>query len=129
MNFDLWLKKYFLGVVLAFVALAAYFQAAGATQLIGTALSGPATGAPPSRGHGRCSIDARAPDCRRDVFRDFEAEETLIALQIPSRRSQPWRVWSRFHVALPRHQRRTREGASLRHRACSVRRTAAPMSK
>ncbi len=49
MNFDLWLEKYFLGVVLAFVALAAYFQAAGATQLIGTALSGPATGAPPSR--------------------------------------------------------------------------------
>ena len=29
MTFDLSLKKYFLGVVLAFVALAAYFQAPG----------------------------------------------------------------------------------------------------
>jgi general secretion pathway protein C len=49
MSFDLLLKKYFLGVVLAFVALAAYFQAAGATQLIGAAFSGPATRAPPSQ--------------------------------------------------------------------------------
>jgi len=49
MSFDLLLKKYFLGVVLAFVALAAYFQAAGATQLIGAAFSGPATRATPSR--------------------------------------------------------------------------------
>jgi general secretion pathway protein C len=46
MNFDLLLKKYFLVVVLAFVALAAYFQAAGVTQLIGAALSGPASSAP-----------------------------------------------------------------------------------
>jgi general secretion pathway protein C len=50
MSFDYLLKKYFLGVVLAFVALAAYFQAAGATQLIGAALSGPAISAPRSRG-------------------------------------------------------------------------------
>ncbi|HXR45262.1 MAG TPA: type II secretion system protein GspC [Pseudolysinimonas sp.] len=49
MTFDLLLKKYFLGVVLAFVALAAYFQAAGATQLIGAAFSGPASGAAPPR--------------------------------------------------------------------------------
>ena len=49
MTFDLLLKKYFLGVVLAFVALAAYFQAAGATQLIGAAFSGPAANAPTSR--------------------------------------------------------------------------------
>jgi len=49
MSFDFLLKKYFLGVVLAFVALAAYFQAAGATHLIGAALSGPVTSAPPSR--------------------------------------------------------------------------------
>jgi len=48
-SFDLLLKKYFLGVVLALVALTAYFQAAGATQLIGAAFSGPATSAPPSR--------------------------------------------------------------------------------
>jgi general secretion pathway protein C len=44
-TFDLLLKKYFLGVVLAFVALAAYFQAAGATQLLGAALSSPASSA------------------------------------------------------------------------------------
>ena len=49
MTFDLLLKKYFLGVVLAFVALAAYFQAAGATQLIGAAFSGPVTSAAPPR--------------------------------------------------------------------------------
>ena len=48
-TFDLLLKKYFLGVVLAFVALAAYFQAAGATQLIGAAFSGPVANAPPPR--------------------------------------------------------------------------------
>jgi len=48
-TFDLLLKKYFLGVVLAFVALAAYFQAAGVTQLIGAAFSGPVANAPPSR--------------------------------------------------------------------------------
>ncbi len=45
MTFDLLLKKYFTGVVLAFVALAAYFQAAGATQLIGAAFSSPASSA------------------------------------------------------------------------------------
>ncbi|HEY0465307.1 MAG TPA: type II secretion system protein GspC [Polyangiaceae bacterium] len=49
MTFDLLLKKYFLGVVLAFIALAAYFQAEGATQLVGAAFLGPATSAPPSR--------------------------------------------------------------------------------
>jgi general secretion pathway protein C len=51
--FDALLKKYFLGVVLALVALSAYFQAAGATQLFGAALlspvasASPMTGAPP----------------------------------------------------------------------------------
>jgi len=48
-TFDLLLKKYFLGVVLAFVALAAYFQAAGATQLIGAAFSSPLSSAAPAR--------------------------------------------------------------------------------
>ena len=38
MAFDALLKRYFLGVVLALVAVAAYFQAAGATQLIGSAI-------------------------------------------------------------------------------------------
>jgi general secretion pathway protein C len=48
-TFDLLLKKYFTGVVLAFVALAAYFQAAGATQLIGAAFSTPVSSAAPVR--------------------------------------------------------------------------------
>jgi general secretion pathway protein C len=47
--FDLLLKKYFIGVVLSFVALAAYFQAAGATQLIGAAFTSPASSAAPPR--------------------------------------------------------------------------------
>ncbi|RYZ07821.1 MAG: general secretion pathway protein GspC [Myxococcales bacterium] len=38
MALDALLKRYFLGVVLALVAVAAYFQAAGATQLIGSAI-------------------------------------------------------------------------------------------
>ena len=49
MTFDLLLKKYFLGVVLSFVALAAYFQAAGVTQLVGAAFSRPASSGVPSR--------------------------------------------------------------------------------
>ena len=49
MTFDLLLKKYFIGVVLSFVALAAYFQAAGATQLIGAAFTSPASSAAPPR--------------------------------------------------------------------------------
>jgi len=50
MSIDLLLKKYFLVVVLMFVALIAYLQAAAATQLIGVAISGSASGAPRSRG-------------------------------------------------------------------------------
>lgn len=38
MTFDIAIKKYFTGVILAFVALAAYFQAEGATQLFSAAL-------------------------------------------------------------------------------------------
>ncbi|HYP89261.1 MAG TPA: type II secretion system protein GspC [Polyangiaceae bacterium] len=38
MAIDALLKRYFLGVVLALVAIAAYFQAAGATQLVGSAI-------------------------------------------------------------------------------------------
>lgn len=47
MAFDALLKRYFLGVVLALVAVAAYFQAAGATQLIGSAIGAPATSGTP----------------------------------------------------------------------------------
>ncbi len=49
MAFDALLKRYFLGVVLALVAVAAYFQAAGATQLIGSAIgaAGPSGSASP----------------------------------------------------------------------------------
>jgi general secretion pathway protein C len=48
-TFDLLIKKYFAGVVLAFVALAAYFQAAGATQLFGAALALSGSAAVPVR--------------------------------------------------------------------------------
>jgi general secretion pathway protein C len=48
-TFDLLIKKYFTGVVLAFVALAAYFQAAGATQLFGAALALSGSSAVPLR--------------------------------------------------------------------------------
>jgi general secretion pathway protein C len=41
---DALLKRYFLGVVLALVAVAAYFQAAGATQLVGSAIGAAASG-------------------------------------------------------------------------------------
>lgn len=48
MALDALLKRYFLGVVLALVAVAAYFQAAGATQLIGSAIGAAApSGAAP----------------------------------------------------------------------------------
>ena len=43
MALDSLLKKYFLAVVLGLIALAAYFQAAGATQLLGAALLSPAS--------------------------------------------------------------------------------------
>ena len=47
MALDSLLKKYFLAVILGFVALCAYFQAAGATQLLGAALLSPAGSARP----------------------------------------------------------------------------------
>lgn len=46
MAIDALLKRYFLGVVLALVAVAAYFQAAGVTQLVGSAI-GAASATPP----------------------------------------------------------------------------------
>ncbi len=50
MALDALLKRYFLGVVLLLVAIAAYFQASGATQLIGSAIGAAApSGAPPVR--------------------------------------------------------------------------------
>jgi len=39
MGFDTALKRYFAGVILALLAIAAYFQASGITQLVGSALS------------------------------------------------------------------------------------------
>ncbi|HEY3253975.1 MAG TPA: type II secretion system protein GspC [Polyangiaceae bacterium] len=66
MTFDLLIKKYFLGVVLAFVALAAYFQAAGATQLIGAAFSGPVASAAPPR-----AMAAVAPPTRERPTADL----------------------------------------------------------
>ncbi|HKO52608.1 MAG TPA: hypothetical protein VJV79_33100, partial [Polyangiaceae bacterium] len=66
MTFDLLLKKYFLVVVLAFVALAAYFQAAGATQLIGAAYSAPVASAASPR-----VIPASAPATRERPTADM----------------------------------------------------------
>ncbi len=39
MGFDTALKRYFAGVILALIAVAAYFQASGITQLVGSALA------------------------------------------------------------------------------------------
>src|SRR5258706_2086022 len=39
MGFDTVLKRYFAGVILALIAIAAYFQASGITQLVGSALA------------------------------------------------------------------------------------------
>ena len=47
MAIDALLKRYFLGVVLALVAVAAYFQAAGATQLVGSAIGAASASAAP----------------------------------------------------------------------------------
>jgi general secretion pathway protein C len=58
-TFDLLLKKYFIGVVLSFVALAAYFQAAGATQLIGAAFTSPASSAAPPRAGALTPVSTR----------------------------------------------------------------------
>jgi len=55
--FDALLKRYFLGVVLVLVAVAAYFQAAGATQLIGSAIGAAAPSATP----GAKPLSARSP--------------------------------------------------------------------
>jgi general secretion pathway protein C len=48
-GFDSLLKKYFPVVVLVLVGLAAYFQAAGATQLIGAAFIAPSGSVPPPK--------------------------------------------------------------------------------
>ncbi|HWA78376.1 MAG TPA: type II secretion system protein GspC [Polyangiaceae bacterium] len=50
MAFDALLKKYFLVVLLGLIALSAYFEAKGATQLFGAALLVPASSAAPSPG-------------------------------------------------------------------------------
>src|SRR5438477_9398799 len=39
MGFDMVLKRYFAGVVLVLVAVAAYFQASGITELVGSVLA------------------------------------------------------------------------------------------
>src|SRR4051812_5485568 len=39
MGLDTVLKRYFAGVILALIALAAYFQASGITQLVGSSLA------------------------------------------------------------------------------------------
>src|SRR6185436_14902801 len=60
--FDLLLKKYFALVILALVALVAYFQASGVTQLLGAAIGGTSSSAappgPPAANRGRATADA-----------------------------------------------------------------------
>ncbi len=51
MPLDALFKKYFIAVVLTLVAAAAYFQAAGLSQLIGSALTLGETGAPQGKAH------------------------------------------------------------------------------
>jgi general secretion pathway protein C len=67
-TFDILIKKYFAGVVLAFIALAAYFQAAGATQLFGAALSSPSSG----------PLATRAPLAPPPVSRQHPSAEPII---------------------------------------------------
>ncbi len=61
--FDALLKKYFLAVILGLVALSAYFQAAGATQLLGAALLPPAGSArvPSATAVSPFAVPAREP--------------------------------------------------------------------
>lgn len=64
MALDALLKRYFLGVVLALVAVAAYFQAAGATQLVGSAIGAAApsgSAAPIPNPPYRLPVPAREP--------------------------------------------------------------------
>src|SRR4051794_24725193 len=49
MGLDTLLKRYFPGVILALIALAAYFQAAGLTQLVGSGLATAASGSASAR--------------------------------------------------------------------------------
>jgi general secretion pathway protein C len=56
MAFDTVLKRYFAGVILALVAVAAYFQASGMTQLVGAAMS-----PDPKTLAGASSANARMP--------------------------------------------------------------------
>jgi general secretion pathway protein C len=69
-TFDILIKKYFAGVVLAFVALAAYFQAAGATQLFGAALAA---------GSGASVMSFRAPPVPLPPARQPRSADAIIA--------------------------------------------------
>ena len=87
MTFDLLLKKYFLGVVLAFVALAAYFQASGASQLLGSALAGGAPSAlPPRPVAATTSAPHERPNAEAIIARNPFDHETgpLNAVPVPS---------------------------------------------
>jgi general secretion pathway protein C len=53
MGFDTLLKRYFPGVILALIALAAYFQAAGFTQLVGSGLAAAGSASAGSRSMAR----------------------------------------------------------------------------
>ena len=65
MGFDTALKRYFAGVILALIAMAAYFQASGITQLVGSALAPDARRSPRRRAGARARpppVSARPDD-------------------------------------------------------------------
>jgi len=86
--FDILIKKYFAGVILAFVALAAYFQAAGVTQLFGAALAGSSSSTPLARpapvaavpSHDRPTAD---PIIERNPFDSITGPLNAVAPDIP----------------------------------------------
>lgn len=61
MALDALLRKYFVVVVLAFIALAAYFQAVGATRLFGAALYGASSAQPFARAPTLSPVPTREP--------------------------------------------------------------------
>jgi len=70
-DLDSLVKKYFVGVVLCLVALAAYFQAAGATQLFGAALGAGAPSAVPpvpKAGSGFGEFSGREPKSAEPII-------------------------------------------------------------
>lgn len=79
-----WLKKYFAGVVLVLIAVAAYFQASGISSLLRAALSGAEAGASSSK-LAAATVADRAPACEdlkaSLVFAPPNPAFSVVALQ------------------------------------------------